>query len=226
MRKRRETGWGGGGGGVGCGGILPWMSTDRDFFIPITKTSSLSHKGTTRQTGESVAPDWIGHFFFFWWREMSKSGNGFYISSVISRASRWASWVFILQTPNLDLPLHMWMREWSQTALEMWKNQNEPGICLPPPPPQSSQMNIPSKTNEKCVLPGSTRVRNWGCFTYAHVQTHYICISAVEYQTLPGLHFTSAAVHFSRVRARNKTWVWFPSHMVSFAVYMFSLKTL
>lgn len=177
MRKRRETGWGGGGGGVGCGGILPWMSTDRDFFIPITKTSSLSHKGTTRQTGESVAPDWIGHFFFFWWREMSKSGNGFYISSVISRASRWASWVFILQTPNLDLPLHMWMREWSQTALEMWKNQNEPGICLPPPPPKVLRWTSPAKLMKNVYYLGR---QEWGIGDVLHTRMYKHITSAFQ----------------------------------------------
>lgn len=129
--KKKKVGVG---GGEGVGECLPWMSTDRDCFIPMTKTSSLSHKGTS-PVGLRLQTEW-NSIFFFQWRVMSKSGNGFYISSVISRASRWASRVFILQTPNLDLPAHV------DEGVGVRRCRKCEGIRMNLPPPPSSQTSI------------------------------------------------------------------------------------
>lgn len=101
----------------------------------MTKTSSLSHKGTL-PVGLRLQTEWNSIFFFFRWRVMSKSGNGFYISSVISRASRWASWVFILQTPNLDLSAHV------DEGAGVRRCRKCEGIRMNSPPPPSSQTSI------------------------------------------------------------------------------------
>lgn len=121
------------------------MSTDKDCFIPTTETSSLSHKGTMPVGIEQP------FFFFFFWCGMSKSGNGFYISSVISRASRWASRVFILQTPNLDLPAHM--DEGAESHDAETVKESEWSWHIPPP----KFLDECPQTNEKSM--SSTAVR-------------------------------------------------------------------
>lgn len=153
---------------------------------------------------------------------MSKSGNGFYISSVISRASRWASWVFILQTPNLDLPAHVDEGVKSDSI----ENQNELGICFF----YIKFSDEHPQTNEKYVLPGSTRVLKWACFKYMHVQIHFHfrggISNLVGIFTFPISFCMYAFLHFTHVWVRKKTWVWFPSHMVSIPMYMFFLNIL